>query len=57
MALRVALSDYAPKRGLQAGLPPARSVSAGERPNRNHVAASILFHRKRRFGALVELEG
>src|SRR5438067_2406531 len=44
MALRVALSDYAPKRGLQAGPPLARSVSAGERPNRNHVAASILFH-------------
>jgi periplasmic protein TonB len=44
MALHVALSDYAPKRGLQAGPPLAGSLAAGDRPNRNHVAISLLLH-------------
>jgi len=44
MALHFALADYAPKRGLLAGPPLARSSSTGERPNRNQIAASLFFH-------------
>jgi protein TonB len=44
MALQVALSDYAPKRGLQAGTPLPNSSSQGDRPNRYHIAASLLLH-------------
>ncbi|HEX3498812.1 MAG TPA: TonB family protein [Stellaceae bacterium] len=44
MGLQVALSDYAPRRGLQAGPPLAPSTSADDRPNRNNIAASLLLH-------------
>lgn len=44
MARPVALSDYAPKRGLRAGSPLPGSSYRGERPNRNNIAASLLLH-------------
>jgi protein TonB len=44
VAQHFALADYAPKRDLQAGSPLSGSSSAGERPNRNQIAASLLLH-------------
>jgi len=44
MALQFAVSNSAPKPGLYAGQPPARSPIIGEWPRRRYIAASILFH-------------
>src|SRR5260370_36298158 len=44
MALQFAVSNSAPKPGLYAGQPPARSPTTGAWPRRRHIAASLLFH-------------